>query len=130
MKRNKNIARIARQQDDGPAGPFPLRDEILAAEFVPTVGLGPLLEKIVGIDNVRHALVLLRLEAKGLPDFFAKIGAEKSADPGAAALGNGNDKRVAAGKLARAAAQVPPNESLHGRVITLFFCTARARRNR
>ena len=38
VKRNKGIARVAGQQDYRSAGPFPLRDEILAAELVPTIG--------------------------------------------------------------------------------------------
>src|SRR5690242_4884227 len=67
MKRDEGIARIAGQKHDRQTLAFVLWNEVFAPDFVPTIGLGPLFEKIVGVNDPRNAGELFWLERKGLP---------------------------------------------------------------
>src|SRR2546421_1999265 len=119
--RNECVPRIARQKNDPGAAPFSRGDKILPAQFVPAIGLRPLLEAIVRINDPRNTRVagLLGREGKGMIVAFAKVGAEKSADPGSSAFWNRNHDGIAAGKLARPAADVPADQSRHTERFTI-----------
>ena len=97
MKGNKRVAGVAREKDYRQSCAFPLRDEVLSPEFVPAVGLSPLLEEVMSVNDSRNALVLFGLEAEGLPDFLAVVGADKRAHPGATAFRDRHHERVTAG---------------------------------
>jgi hypothetical protein len=91
MKRNKCVTRIAREQDYRKAASFSLGDQILPAQLIPAVGLRPLFEKIVCVNEVRNPLVLFGLKREGLSELFTKICGEECPYPGAAALGDRDD---------------------------------------
>src|SRR5436305_12168297 len=56
---------------------------------------------------------------------FAKIGAEKSSHPGASAFRHGDDYRVPAGQLSRAAAEIPPAKTASPTGVRRFSRNAR-----
>src|SRR5438105_4754106 len=114
--RDERVPRIARQEDDLRAAAFGCGNEIFPAQLIPAIGLCPLLETIVGINDSRNprVAILLGFEREWMAVALAKIGAKKSAHPGPAAFRNRNHDGVAARKLPRPAAEVPADHARHG----------------
>ena len=96
---------------------FSRRDQIFPAQLVPTIGLGPLLEKVMGINKTRNPFVLFGLKGEGPANLLAKVGGDECSQPSAAAFGDGDDKRVAAmadtatrKRIADLGMEIPPRE--------------------
>src|SRR5689334_18091330 len=112
VKRDKCIARIANQKDDPGPGQFPCRNEVFAPDSIPEPAFHSLLRKIVRKNEPRDSwiVIMLRFEGERPARSFAKIGAEKRADPSPPTFWHGDDNCVAAGKLSGPAAKVPSVE--------------------
>src|SRR5262245_55648810 len=109
VKRYERVPRIAHQKYDLCPRQLARRHEIFSTNSLPKARLHPLLREVVGENhsgNIRF-VITVRPQRERPAGTLAKICAEKSADPGAAAFRHGNNDRVTAGKLARATAQVP-----------------------
>src|ERR1044071_4931809 len=113
--RDEGVPRVARQQNDPGAAAFRCGDEIFSAQLIPAIGLGPLLEPVMRINNPRDAgiAILLWSEREGMVAAPAKISAQEGANPRAAAFGNRNHDGVTAGQFPGPAAQVPADYSRH-----------------
>jgi hypothetical protein len=98
IKRNETIARISSEQDDLCPLKLASRDKIFAANSVPPIALGAMLEQIVGKDNPRKtgSSVASRTQGELKAEASAKIGTKKCSKPCAATLRDGENDGVTA----------------------------------
>src|SRR4051794_6706492 len=96
--RDERVARIAGQENNPGAATFGRGNKIFAAQFIPAVRLGSLLEAIVRINDPRNASIsiLLGFERERVIVTPAKVSAEKSPHPGPAAFRYRNHDGVTA----------------------------------
>jgi hypothetical protein len=98
VERNETITRISGQQDD--LRPFKLasRDEIFAANSVPTIAFGAMLKQIMRKDNPRKTgqSVTSRAQRELKAEASAEVSAKKCPKPCAATLRDGENDGVTA----------------------------------
>src|ERR1700675_3055894 len=113
VKGNKSVPRIAHQKNHMGSGQFSRRHEIFAANPFPDRRLHSLFGEIMRKNHAWNVwlMVTIRPERKRFARSFAKIGAEKSPDPGASAFRHRNDDCVPTGQLAGAAAKIPSSKT-------------------
>src|SRR5207244_6224788 len=96
--RNERVPGIAREQNNPRSLDLARRDQEFAPDTFPPTRLCVVFVQIVRIDNPRYARVVVRFGMKRERVFVtsANIGAEKGSYPGATAIRDRNDDRVAA----------------------------------
>src|ERR1043166_3824729 len=98
VKRNESVPRIAHEEDHARPGELTRRDKIFSANPFPKSRFHALFREIVRKNHPRNVGRVISVGTKGerLTASFAEIRAEKSADPGAAALRDRNHNHIPA----------------------------------
>ena len=116
IQRDKTIARVSREQNDRCPAKLPSRHQIFAAQPVPEIAFGPVLEQIVRKYQPRNTrlAVTFRAQSKLKAEALAEVRTNKCTQPGAAALRNRNNNGRSSGKFSCTAAKVAPCPSRIG----------------
>ena len=116
IQRDKTIAWVSREQNDRCPAKLPSRHQIFAAQPVPEIAFGPVLEQIVRKYQPRNTrlAVTFRAQSKLKAEALAEVRTNKCTQPGAAALRNRNNNGRSSGKFSCTAAKVAPCPSRIG----------------
>ena len=96
VKRNKTITRISGEKDDLCPVKLASRDEIFAANSVPSIAFGPMLKQIMRKDNPRKTgqIIASRSQSELKAEAFAEVSAKKCPKPCAPTLRDGENDGV------------------------------------
>ena len=108
VKRNETIAWVPREQNDFCSAKLPSRHQIFAAQSVPEIAFGSVLEQIVRKYQPGNTwlAVTFRPQRKLKAEALAEVCADKCTKPGAAAFRDRNNNGRPSGKLSCSAAKV------------------------